>query len=55
MQHSCALLFLFAAEQREFKKMPITAVTATATADVQADIIKTLGITRSAVVHKVGR
>lgn len=40
--------------QTEFKQTPITAVTATATAAVQADIISTLGITRSVTVHQVG-
>lgn len=39
--------------QTEFKQTPITAVTATATSAVQADIISTLGITRTVTVHQV--
>lgn len=39
--------------QSEFKQTPITAVTATATREVQADILATLGITRSVTVHQV--
>jgi superfamily II DNA helicase RecQ len=34
--------------------VPITAVTATATAQVQQDIKAILGISNSAVVHQVG-
>lgn len=39
--------------QSEFKRTPITAVTATATAAVQADILSTLGITKTVTVHQV--
>jgi len=53
LAHCIPVRCVLCAFQTEFKQTPITAVTATATSAVQADIISTLGITRTVTVHQV--
>lgn len=47
------MILLLLHPQKTFPQTPITAVTATATGRVQADILSILGISRTVKVHQV--